>query len=474
MDERRPVVFVSMFDGWAIRNTLYTGIIARLAQHCQVVAVVPDRFRRHLMDRCTDASLTVETLPCEAEPLSWRLARRLRKKLYLVVNDVATERIKEKSKERSFPQRAATRVLRPISRLPKANRLVSLAEDLDFLVNRDDSCMGMLAAHRPALVIGATPFRHAEEALMRAALRLRIPCVTYIPSWDNLSTKGVIHQRGRAVLVWNEITRQEILAGYPRYSLDQVTAIGVPQFDIYATRPAVDYATWCQRYGLDHSRRTILYCTSSPRLFAYDEIVVQRILSAVEDGRVPGDPQVLIRCHPYDTRSYEHLRKNRGVGISLSSLGPGQGQEDWFPSPDELATLRDCIFFSSVTINMASTMSLDAAVCNKPILGVAFDGDEKLPYERSARRYYDYSHQVLVAKSGAVRICYNYDELLQGITEYLDNPQRDAAARAELVERMGLSNCGHSAERFVQEVVTLVEVSSGDRTAKALDQVSHP
>jgi hypothetical protein len=399
------------------------------------------------------------------------LSRRLRKKLYVLVNDVATERIKEKSKERSFPQRAASWVLRPISRLPKANRLISLAEDLDFLVNRDDSCIDMLVAHRPALVLGTTPFQHAEEVLMRAALRLRIPCATYVPSWDNLSTKGVIHQRGRAVLVWNEITRQEILAGYPRYTSDRVRVVGVPQFDVYATPPAVDYATWCQRYGLDPSRRTILYCTSPPRFLAHDAAIVQRILSAVGNGRVPGDAQVLIRCHPYDTRSYEHLRKNRGVGISLSSLSPGQGQEDWFPSPDELTTLRDCIFFSSVTINMASTMSLDAAVCNKPILGIAFDGDEKLPYDRSARRYYDYSHQVLVAKSGAVRICYSYDELLQGITEYLDSPERDAAARVALVERMGLSNCGRSAERFVQEVIALVGVSSGGRPAKVVDQV---
>jgi len=451
-------ILLSLPNGWSIRNMIYTGIVDQLAQTCEVIIIVPEHFRVGLLEKVKVENVIVETFKPRPEPLSWRLLRQLRKKVFLEVNHIETELIKERAQRRELYQRAGGVLLRYISRLPMSKNLITITEAADFLVNRDRLYADMIERHHPTLVVGTTPFEYREESLFRAAMRQGIPCVCFIPSWDNLSSKGVINQRFRRLLVWNEVMRDEILSGYPEYRAERVKVVGIPQFDVYCVPPSLNYEAWCQQYALDPNRHTILYSTAPPRLFQYDPVIVERIVEGINSGHLPRDIQVLVRCHPWDSAArYEHLRSKGTVGICGSSTSTGGTADHWVPPIDELLILRDCMAFSVMNINVASTMSIDAAVCGKPVLNIAFDGDEELPYERSSRRFYDYSHYKRVVASGAVHICHSYDELFQGIIDYLDNPQLDSEKRSALVEMMCPFNDGKSSQRCVTELFNCIE-----------------
>jgi len=437
---------------------IYTGIVDQLTERHDVIVLVTETAQVELSNWTGKNRVTKETLTDRPEPASWRLFRQFRKKVFLEANRVETELIREKAQRRALYQRAGGVLLRHFTRLPLSKNLISISEAADFLVNRDRFYAGVIERHHPALVVGTSPFEYREESLFRAAMSRNVPCACFIPSWDNLTSKGVINQRFHRVLVWNNVMREEILNGYPEYHAERVKVVGIPQFDVYSIAPRLDYTAWCRQYGLDPGRRTILYSTAPPRLSPYDPVIVERLAESINSGRLPGDIQVLVRCHPWDYAArYQHLPGKVPIGICGPSASPGDTVSRWLPPPDELLTLRDCLIFSVLNVNMASTMSIDAAACGKPVLNIAFDGDMELPYEQSSRRYYDYTHYKKVVASGAVRVCYSYEELFRGIIDYLDNPQRDAEKRAALVKMLCTFNDGKSAQRCVTELLNCIE-----------------
>jgi len=450
-------ILLSLQSGWAVRNIFYTGIADQLAQTCEVVIIVPKYFHTRVLEQVRTKNIIVEAIEPRPEPMTWRFLRQLRKKVFLEVTHNETERIKERAESRKIYQRIGGVILHHICQLPNGAKLISLTEDIDFSVNKDILFASLLEKYHPSLVVGNSPFYYTEESLMRASMKKGIRCICFIPSWDNIS-KGIINQRFHRVLAWNEVLRHEVLSGYPKYSNEKVKVVGVPQFDIYNLPPALEYAAWCRQFGLDPTHRTILYSTEPQIRYSYDPVIVERILEGIKSGRLPNDIQVLVRCHPFDDASrYKHLLGKYHVGIFSSSRDPGELDVRWLPPQDELSRLRDCLVFSSMNINVASTMSIDAAACGKPILNIAFDGDVSLPYERSGRRIYDYAHYKRVVATGAVRVCYNYDELFKGINDYLNNPQLDSEKRSALVKMMCTYNDGKSSQRCIAELLECIE-----------------
>jgi hypothetical protein len=92
-------------------------------------------------------------------------------------------------------------------------------------------------------------------------------------------------------------------------------------------------------------------------------------------------------------------------------------------------------------------MSIDAAAFDKPVINLAFDGYEKLPYIKSVRRLYDLEHYVPVVKSGGVRLAYNEKELIEWINKYLENPSLDRVGRKRMLEEQCYKFDGKSTAR---------------------------
>ena len=52
----------------------------------------------------------------------------------------------------------------------------------------------------------------APETTVKSAKAIGVPVVFPVFSWDNLSTKGLIHVQPDRVLVWNEHQKREAVA----------------------------------------------------------------------------------------------------------------------------------------------------------------------------------------------------------------------------------------------------------------------
>jgi len=323
---------------------------------------------------------------------------------------------------------------------------------------------------RPSLLVTGTPGTdHLDALLLRCARRLGIPSVCVVLSWDNLTSKGYMAARPDRLIVWNERMRQEAIELHD-YAAADVEVAGVAHFDIYR-RPDqwLSRSQVCQRLGLDPERPYVVFGTVSPFLFPYNADVAEQLATAFATGRIPGNAQLVVRLHPQaagddrygDTRSvYDRLREQFPGIVVLDVPAVNATGLQWAFPPDEMVWLASLLRHAAVCVNVASTLAIDAALSGTPVVGVAFDGTRVLPYHRSIRRAYDYTHYQPIVASGGAPIAESADALVTQIRRYLADRSLDADGRRRIAEDQAWHLDGRSGTRVAHAIAAVAGYSA--------------
>jgi CDP-glycerol glycerophosphotransferase (TagB/SpsB family) len=120
-------------------------------------------------------------------------------------------------------------------------------------------------------------------------------------------------------------------------------------------------------------------------------------------------------------------------------------------------TLANTLAHTDVLINVASTITLEACILNKPVVNIGFDGRSQREYFSSVRRYFDYVHYRNMLKTGGVRVAFTKDELVQIVNTYLEDNSIDAEGRKEIVELQCYRMDGKALERILEFIVSFVK-----------------
>ena len=73
-------------------------------------------------------------------------------------------------------------------------------------------------------------------------------------------------------------------------------------------------------------------------------------------------------------------------------------------TPENQQHLADTMRHSDVVVNVASTIAIEAAIFDTPVVNVSFDGETPSEFVRSARRYYRFTHYVNITRHDAARV----------------------------------------------------------------------
>jgi len=273
-----------------------------------------------------------------------------------------------------------------------------------------------------------------------AALGLHIPTATFIHSWDNLTTKGRIAAPFDHFLVWSDLMRQELLRYYPDVSAERVHVVGTPQFDPYANGALLwTRAEFFRRIGADVSRPLLCYSGGDTGTCPEDHLHVRILMELIREGRIAGNPQVLLRPALPDEgsrylgvrRDYPELIFKRPAWICTQ---PGNCFRN-IPLPEDVQFLANLTCHADVNINMASTMTLDFAIHDRPVVNIAFDVADPPPKGKPLwDYYYHFEHYHPVVAIGAARFAHSRDELAEHVNAYLEDPSLDRGSRRKFVE----------------------------------------
>src|SRR5207247_7118543 len=89
---------------------------------------------------------------------------------------------------------------------------------------------------------------------------------------------------------------------------------------------------------------------------------------------------------------------------------------------DNQRHLANTMHHSDVVVNVASTLAIEAAIVDTPVVNIAFDGEAPSEWTRSARRYYRFTHYVNITRHGAVQVVEEPAQLVEQVARYLDDP----------------------------------------------------
>jgi hypothetical protein len=119
-----------------------------------------------------------------------------------------------------------------------------------------------------------------------------------------------------------------------------------------------------------------------------------------------------------------------------------------------------------VTINVASSFTIDAAIFDRSIVNLRFDGSPR-PYLQSVRRQYDSDHYRQVLRTGAVRLADSPGQLVAEVRRYLADPSLERIERARLVRELCYRVDGHSGERVADAIVAVAQARRGHSPARS-------
>ena len=338
---------------------------------------------------------------------------------------------------------------------------------VDRLVS-DPAVEPIFARHQPTLVATASPgLIFSEIPILRAARRRSIPAAAVDLSWDNLTNKFFPARQVERLVLWNSSMRDEACTLHG-YQADRVTVAGVPQFDSYFRGPRSSREEFCRRTGLDPARRIITLATIPHSKFPHHEVVIDRLTDAMKAGAIREPADLLVRLHPRDdARRYDKYARRPHVVVEKpfrqTATRSGDGMDIDFMS-ENTRQLADTLHHSDVVLNVASTIAIEAAIFDSPVINIGFDGQ---PGSNRALMEWHYgsTHFQKVVRSGAVRIAQSENELVELINMYLAAPATDAAGRRRIVAEQCEYTDGRSAERvaaaLVQEIVQGLTSSRG-------------
>lgn len=310
--------------------------------------------------------------------------------------------------------------------------------------------------HRPELVVCANPgLVFSEVPLMRTARRRGVPCMVIDASWDNFTNKLLPVRQADRLVVWNDIMKQQAVTLHG-YQPEAVRVTGAPQFDVHF-KPQVRATReeFFRRIGADPSRKLVVVTTTPRSLYRHHDHVLRALAAAITNGPL-ANAQVLVRLHPRDeVAAYEEFAHTPHVIIekpfrSTVTVADGLAID---VMPEHQRHLGDTLCHADVVVNVASTIAIEACIFDTPVVNICFDGKDEEPYERSARRYYRFTHYVNITNRQAVRVAESPEQMVEAVARYLGDPALDAEGRRQVVLDQCQYTDGQSAARMAAAVL---------------------
>jgi len=273
-----------------------------------------------------------------------------------------------------------------------------------------------------AVVVG---FRNQPSAApdleyLATAKELSVPTIIPTPSWDMLSSKGLIEVEPDKLLVWNKEHKEQGMLHHG-IRAERIKIVGAYQFDDWFDFKTItqERAEFCKAHGLDASKPILLYLGSGPT--TGDGVPVAKELrewlDASDDPRVR-EVQLIIRPSPTHGAQYESLMLHDTAVVPRVALA----QND----PNSKKLLFDSIYHSFATCTLHTTAIIDAMIHGKPGIVIL--------HERFASVQKAQHFQELVT-SGAVYQSHNAAELSDVLKELIAGKDLKFKARNEYLSK---------------------------------------
>lgn len=460
MDDKQKTIFLPIYNGTRARNFFRFDTYKELVSdpNIKLVIVVPsvkvDFYRKEFQD----PNVVFEPLEVSREPIFGRALAVIAFNLF----DTNTIRMKQRltyfrygNYSRYILMRFLNKSLSPFFPIVRAViRFFEKFVPLNFEV------VSMLNKHKPDLVLLPDIVFPIDRIFMRAAKKKKFPVIGLVRSWDNLTSKGVVQILPDKMVVLNSIMVKEAMkyVGMPE---NKILVSGSPQYDIYFNKkyPKISKKEFFAHLGIPDNKRVIL-CAPFFNDYTKSAVkVINTLTCAISDGRLPNDIHLLVRFRPNSAEIPEgklnpsnYLTITRPCKLYFDNMG-GLVTQDYEFTEADVELLFNSLYFSDVTINTISTLSIDAAALDKPVINIRFDAESSCPKKHSVEQMVGHDHYEVIERSGGVALASSMSQLLEQINAYLKNPLLHREGRKTMRDEQIELMDGQSGKRVANFII---------------------
>jgi hypothetical protein len=326
-----------------------------------------------------------------------------------------------------LPARVERMLASVLRRMPRGRRaLATAARRLNERLGDDVRIREELERRRPeALVV--TPmvqFHSRQSDWVRVAGGLGIATMLCIHSWDNLTTKGLMHALPDRMAVWNEAQRREAieLHGMPGESV--LVAGAWPYDHWFGWRASRSKEELVAELGLPADRAMILYVCSSRFIARRERAAVTRWVRALrtsDDPRV-ASANVVVRPHPLNGGEWPDRSLQDLPGVAVFPPGGAdpvdhRSRSDYF----------DSLACADAVVGVNTSALVESAIVDRPALALP------APEFSSSQDELPHFHE-LVGDQGMLSVSESIGDHVAQLSRVLADPTAATELRRRFVE----------------------------------------
>lgn len=442
-------IFITIFEGVEAKNILRTDIVPTILSRPDVRIVLlmknPDRIKAYL-EEFHDPRLIYEVVPY-SRSLGRGLDRFFAQLKFLLLRTPSTDLQRRLAfeTEKNYPAYLASVFANFILARSVFRRL---ARYLDYVLVKNDDYSKYYDKYNPDLVFLAHLFEEPEIHLLREAKKRGIKTIGFINSWDKTTMRCVMRLFPDKFVVFNNIVKDELIK-YHGAEAKNIFVGGVPQYDYYFNGEASPRGNFFQKIGIDPGKKLIVYSPLGSAFSDSDWDAIDFLHELHDEGKFGKNTALLIRFHPKDFIDKMELQKRPYLVYDYTGVRfPSKTLVDWDMSFEDLRHLFDTLYYTDLLICYASSLSIDAAIFDQPIINIDFKIKKSNKILKSPALFYKMEHYKKAINTGGIKLVNSESELIKWVNLYLEDPVLERDGRKRLVDEQCKFTDGKSGERI--------------------------
>lgn len=448
-DKKIKTIFISIFQGVEAKNILRTPILETLLkdENVRIILFTDSKDRaEHYQKEYKNDRLIYEVISARSFSAIDSFLSKLKFTL-LKTGTTDLERMMLREEGRGLLWHWVGKVLNTVLARPSVRKIVRM---LDLAFVRDKTYKTYFDRYAPDLIFLAFLFDEKEVHMLREAKKRGIKSIGLINSWDHVTSRCMLRLLPDMFVVYNHMVKQELI----RYQDADVKCIyvgGIAQYDEYASYVPKPREEFFADIKADPKKKLMIYASMGKAFSSSEWTVIDMLYGLNAAGAFGNDLQILVRFQPNDFVDQAELTlrphllydypgtrftKSRGVGV------------DWDMDKKEVQHLSDTLHYADMLASYASSISIDAALFDLPVINIGFTTGKFEVLRESPMQYYRTEHYKKAVATGGIRLVSSVPEFCVWVKKYLENSSLDHAGRRKLVETQCVFEDGKSGERI--------------------------
>lgn len=448
----KPVIFLSNFHPFISRNIFDSGIVNKIAEASDIVVVFVLKHKEiFLKKKYEKQNIIVVGIDLQSE-IHGRRLRYLSRYAELLLNTrtkALHQKIYFERDHRLFKYLFARFTMATLGNLPFARKTF---RSLTLFLHPISVFDSYYEKYHPEITVSTDPFSPYDILLMKNARKFPTKLIGFIRSWDNFTTKEYLQVRPDKTIVQNEDMSEEALK---YHDIKGCVVVGVPQFEYYLRYTPISRKAFCEKMGLDPKKKIVLFSPAGDKFSSTDWQICELLKQGQMNKRIPADLQFIIRLHPMNPADLSKFVPTKQFVVDdPNSSYYGDHAKEYEMGIEHVNHLADSLFHCDLILNSVSSLIIDAAIFDKPIVTISFDGWEKnVSFSRSVLTEQSNEWLQVLLDKGLSPKATNVEEMYNLINQYLEYPELDREKRAQFVESHCYKLDGKAPERIINAIL---------------------